>query len=108
MEHIEDYEHFDLEAEENETEEEVLHRFCREEFGPKSWSNFTRSLNPRRLLYVLFCMVVFQLQYYITNCEKQSDGSWTSKPIFMPERVSSWLAYVFPLKVLGWHQASEP
>lgn len=108
MQNIEDYELFNFEAEESETDEEVIHRFCREEFGPSSYRTLFKQLSPKRLLYVLFFMVLFQMQYYLTNCDQQADGSWTSKPLYMPKDVQfNPIAFVFPLKAFGWHQASD-
>lgn len=109
MARMEDYELFNVEAEENETEDEALHRFCREEFGSRSWGTFFRRLNPKRLLYVLAAMAVFNIQYYLANCDRQPDGSWLSKPLYMPANVSfNPVAWLFPYKALGWHEASEP
>jgi len=105
MGHMEEYELFNVEAEEHETDEEVLYRFCQEEFGSGSWCTFFRRLNPKRLIYTIASMFCFNWMYYYTSCEQAPDGSWTSKPIFMPTNVSfNPVAWVFPLEALGWRQ----
>lgn len=109
MANMEDFELFNVDNEENETEEEALHRFCREEFGARSWCNFISKLNPKRIVVVIIGLAFFNIQYYYTNCEKASDGSWLSVPLYQPTHVRfNPVAWVFPLKAFGWHQASEP
>jgi hypothetical protein len=109
MENIVDYEHFDVTAEENETDEECLHRFCREEFGANSWCKFITQLSPRRLFYVFFFLALFQVQYYQTNCDLHHDGSYRSKPIYEPilKRLNP-ISWVLPFKLLGFHEMDEP
>lgn len=109
MANIEDYELFTVDQEEQETEEEVLHRFCREEFGPNSWGKFFKTLNPKRLWYVLTLMILFVIPYYYMYCQQADDGSWYSKPVRVVQRVE-WnpVSFIFPFKAFGWHVEDEP
>jgi len=109
MSRMEEYELFSVEAEEAETDDEVLHRFHREEFGPGSWCIFLKRLNPKRLINVVIFMAIFNISYYYASCEQRADGSWTSKPIYMPTNVTfNPVAWVLPIPAFGWHQSSEP
>jgi len=84
---LEDLALFDTHVEEHETEEEVVSRYDREEFGRKKWKILLLVL-PRRLMAISALMAFFICKYYYNNCQWQGDGSWISKPIFMPESVT--------------------
>merc|ERR1719195_1550244 len=39
---------------------------------------------PRRLLYTLAALFIFEARYYLLNCERM-DGMWVSKPMYLPK-----------------------
>jgi hypothetical protein len=53
---------------------------------------------PQRLLLVAFFTWIFLAIYYYTHCEKGQEGTWISKPLFLPKSLhfSVWQAY-FPM-----------
>jgi len=57
---------------------------------------------PRRLLFTLAVLFIFELRYYLMNCER-ADGMWVSKPVHLPK--SSY--YDFMTFITG-HVKSEP
>merc|ERR1712014_297202 len=59
MEHLDDYELFSTEDEEQESDDDALSRYQREEFGSEKWSRFLKLLLPKRVLYVTLMMAAF-------------------------------------------------
>mmetsp|Transcript_1457 Transcript_1457/g.4956 ORF Transcript_1457/g.4956 Transcript_1457/m.4956 type:complete len:327 (+) Transcript_1457:1-981(+) len=88
LEHLEDYPLFDTAREEQETPQQAADRFNSEEFGQGYYKKIAICVLPRRLLYIVFLMAVFTFRYYRMNCDQLEDGSWVSKPLFMPQRVT--------------------
>merc|ERR1740123_1708197 len=39
---------------------------------------------PRRLLYTLAALFIFEARYYLLNCDRV-DGMWVSKPMYLPK-----------------------
>eukprot|EP00933_Yihiella_yeosuensis_P009420 TRINITY_DN115329_c0_g1_i1.p1 TRINITY_DN115329_c0_g1~~TRINITY_DN115329_c0_g1_i1.p1 ORF type:complete len:114 (-),score=11.09 TRINITY_DN115329_c0_g1_i1:86-427(-) len=83
MEHIEDKENFQTSDLENETDEEALRRFENEELGSARIKKL-RMILPVRLMLVLGLQFLFLAVYYMGNCIRHEDGSWVSKPMYLP------------------------
>eukprot|EP00929_Paragymnodinium_shiwhaense_P101021 TRINITY_DN6376_c0_g2_i1.p1 TRINITY_DN6376_c0_g2~~TRINITY_DN6376_c0_g2_i1.p1 ORF type:complete len:630 (+),score=153.46 TRINITY_DN6376_c0_g2_i1:137-2026(+) len=101
MDRFEGKEMYDTSVEENETEEQVLQRFQREELDNR-WSRFSLVL-PVRLFQILASQVFFMGWYYLKNCVPGENGGSVSKPMRLP----SDLRYS-PLSLMfGFEPASE-
>merc|ERR1719458_1378768 len=38
---------------------------------------------PRRLIFTLIVLFIFEVRYYVMNCDRV-DGMWVSKPLYLP------------------------
>jgi hypothetical protein len=59
-------------------------------------------LFPQRLLLVIVLTLIFLTVYYTTRCERSADGSWISKPLYMPKSLnfsplSAYFPFIFEL-----------
>jgi len=85
MEHLHDYELFDLSEEEKETEEHALEHFAKEE---ANWNIFNPKVQflllPKRLLIMIAILSLVDIAYFLRHCSHQNDGSWISKPVRRP------------------------
>jgi len=84
MQNLEEMALFSTDTEEEETHQEVLARYNREELGQGRW-RILGMIIPKRLLYILLIMSVFIFKYYHDNCEEDDDGSWVSKAMYLPK-----------------------
>eukprot|EP00931_Biecheleriopsis_adriatica_P061476 TRINITY_DN36966_c0_g1_i2.p1 TRINITY_DN36966_c0_g1~~TRINITY_DN36966_c0_g1_i2.p1 ORF type:complete len:494 (-),score=68.85 TRINITY_DN36966_c0_g1_i2:26-1480(-) len=78
------------------TEEEEITRHALE----RAWSIFSpalyQALIPRRLMAMLITTAFFVCKYYLEHCERESDGSWVSKSLHLPEKDGlSFLTFLF-------------
>lgn len=69
--------------------------FSEDDKHQRSW--WCPDFYPRRLVVVVVLTGIFLTLYYVTRCEKSADGTWISKPLFLPKSLgfSLWAAY-FP------------
>lgn len=52
---------------------------------------------PRRLIFVMVMTWACVVKYYFMRCQKADDGTWVSKPLYMPKSLDySWLTAYFP------------
>merc|ERR1719203_2275708 len=66
LEELEDLPLFDVQMEEGMTDQQVVERYERDEFGSGRWKIFSMVL-PKRLLTILGLMVLFICKYYYFN-----------------------------------------
>jgi len=83
MSNLEDYELFDSTTFDNESDEQTLDRYNREEMTCH-WSIADWWLFPRRLFWSIALMAIFLSEYYWHNCEKSRDGGWVSVDMYLP------------------------
>jgi len=96
MTNLEDYDLFKTDEEEKETDDEILYKFQRTELGRGKWRVFATMIIPRRLFQVIVLMLIFWKKYYYYNCMQMEDGSWVSKPLYVPPDTSFRpLAFLF-------------
>jgi len=65
---------------------------------------------PRRLIYTLIALFIFEVRYYLLNCDKV-DGMWVSKPMFYPKsaKYTFWNFLKGKIDFLGepyWHMTA--
>ncbi|CAE6913366.1 rnf111-b [Symbiodinium sp. CCMP2456] len=74
---------YDLDEVDKETDAEALAYFNEVELR-KGWKSVIFQIFPTRLFVIILCQCLFLLDYYISNCEKLTDGSWVSKDMHLP------------------------
>jgi hypothetical protein len=82
---LEDYALYSIDSLEVETEEECLARYEKYELGANRLRACVKVVIPRRLITVVAVVLIFLGKYYLKNCERREDGSWISKPMFLPK-----------------------
>jgi len=87
MANLEDMPLYDLTPEDDETDNEVLERFNREEQGVRGWRKLSL-IFPKRLATILSLQVVFVCLYYVRNCRLDQYGSIISKNMHLPKGFS--------------------
>lgn len=83
MSNLEDYELFDSDPYEDESDRAALERYRRKEVG-FSLGSGEWWLLPRRLIWSFVLMALFLAEYYIHNCNRTGDGSLVSVDMFYP------------------------
>jgi len=83
MANLQDYDLFDDKVYEEESDQEALDRYNKQEM---TWRMSGRDwwLLPRRLFWSVVLMMLFTAEYYLHNCVKMEDGSWVSVDMFLP------------------------
>lgn len=71
----------------NEADEDVLDRLYKEGY-PLSTAYLIKAFFPTKLVAVSLIMVIFVVKYYYLNCDRSHDGSFVSKPMYMPKTTS--------------------
>jgi len=79
---------YDTNKEDNETAEEVIHRFHEEEYGPKKIFKVAQII-PMKLVTILCLHCFFQWLYYTRNCTMDKHGGLVSKEMHYPKSYSS-------------------
>jgi len=84
MTNLEDYELFDHDHYESESDQEALERYARQEMNWFKFSHRDWWLLPRRLFWSFVLMVLFLAEYYWHNCRRMDDGSVVSTDQYYP------------------------
>jgi len=88
MAQLEDMPLYDLSEEDDETDNEVLERFEREEKGFGRWRKLSL-IFPKRLATILCLQVIFMWLYYFRNCRLDRHGGMVSKNMYTPKALSN-------------------
>eukprot|EP00411_Alexandrium_monilatum_P008182 CAMPEP_0175287278 /NCGR_PEP_ID=MMETSP0093-20121207/54200_1 /TAXON_ID=311494 /ORGANISM="Alexandrium monilatum, Strain CCMP3105" /LENGTH=235 /DNA_ID=CAMNT_0016582777 /DNA_START=227 /DNA_END=930 /DNA_ORIENTATION=- len=88
LENMRDFPLFDMWLEEQETLQQAVDRLKREEFGQGYYRKVLLVILPKKLIYICCLMAIFTWRYYVTSCDRLEDGSWVSKPIFLPKKMT--------------------
>lgn len=89
MNNLEDYDLYSVQTLEALSNEEICARYRHQELGPGRWRSFLRIVAPKRLLLVMSIFAMFMAKYYLLNCTEMPDGSWVSKPMYLPSDLGS-------------------
>merc|ERR1711879_367215 len=101
MSNLEDLPLYDTSEEEYESEEQVLERYNRDEFGKNRWRTLLLVM-PARLLQIVLLLLIFIYKYYHNHCQQSDDGGWVAKPLYTPEDiVYNPLAFLFGLQEMA-------
>merc|ERR1712228_341618 len=98
LEKLEEFQSADMEAEAKMTHEDVLerytqmHRITRKDILVWFWA-----LVPKRFLLTVLLTFWFAHDYYVRHCVSSEDGTWVSRPTYLPSSVTySPLHLLFP------------
>lgn len=83
MENLQDYDLFDEESFEHESDQQAMDRYYANEL---QWNVSKQDfwLLPRRLFWSVALMTLFLAEYYAQSCRQTEDGSWVSVDMFLP------------------------
>lgn len=81
---LEPFEMFSLTDEEDDTERDAYEKHQRD----KAWNLCSLELwtyiIPNRLIMITCTTAFFIVKYYIEHCDRGADGSWVSRPVYLP------------------------